>query len=64
MTTTLQSLLMTHPNAGIIISGDRNNIDISTLLSIDPSLRQTVQRPTRGDKILDVIVTNLARYFD
>ena len=64
LTTTLQSLLNVHPNAGIIISGERNNIDITTLISIDPSLRQTVQSPTRGDKVLYVIVTNLARYFD
>ena len=64
MTVTLQSLLNTYPNAGVIISGDRNSIDIPTLLSIDPSLRQTVNLPTRGFKILDVIVTNLARYFN
>ena len=64
LTVTLQSLLKTHPNAGVIISGDRNSIDISTLLSIDPSLRQTVRLATRGPNILDVIVTNLARYFN
>ena len=64
LTVTLQSLLNIHPDAGVIISGDRNSIDISTLLSIDPSLRQTVTKPTRGCKILDVIVTNLARYFN
>ena len=63
MTATLQSLLSIHPSAGVIISGDRNNIDISTLLSIDPSLRQTVRHGTRGEKILDVIITNLARYY-
>ena len=34
MTVTLQALLTTH---SIIISGDRNNIDIPVLLSIDPS---------------------------
>ena len=44
LTVTLQSLLKTHPNAGVIISGDRNSIEISTLLSIDPSLRQTAAR--------------------
>ena len=64
ITVTLQSLLNIHTNAGVIISGDRNSIEISALLSIDPSLRQTVLQPSRGDKILDVIVTNLARYFN
>ena len=64
LTVTLQSLLNTHPNAGVIISGDRNSIDISSLLSIDPSLRQTVRQATRGLNTLDVIVTNLSRYFN
>ena len=64
LTVTLQSLLTIHSNAGVIISGDRNSIEIPTLLSIDPSLRQTVLQSTRGTKTLDVIVTNLARYFN
>ena len=64
LTVTLQSLLHIHKNAGVIICGDRNSIDISSLLSIDPSLRQTVRQPTRGLNILDVICTNLARYFN
>ena len=63
LTITLQSLLQTHPGAGVILSGDRNSIKISTLLSIDPSLRQIVTQPTRGQNILDVIVTNLDRYY-
>ena len=64
LTVTLQSLLNLHPNAGVIISGDRNSIEISSLLSIDPSLRQTVRQATRGLNLIDVIVTNLARYFN
>ena len=64
ITTTLQSLLNIHNNPGIIISGDRNDIDISSLLSIDPSLRQLVRLPTRGLKILDVIVSNLASFLN
>ena len=64
ITTTIQSLLIIHNNPSAIISGDRNDIDIPTLLSIDPSLRQTVRHPTRGLKILDVIVSNLASFFN
>ena len=59
ITHTLQSLLATHPHSGVIISGDRNNIDIQALLQIDPSLRQTVKGLTRGLKTLDVILSNL-----
>ena len=64
LTVTLQSLLKDHSAAGIIISGDRNSIDIQTLLSIDPSLQQIVKVPTRGLKTLDVIITNMARYYN
>ena len=42
ITMTLQSLLANYPQAGVVISGDRNNIDIAALLQIDPSLKQTV----------------------
>ena len=63
LTVTLQYLLQTHPEAGVIISGDRNSVEISALLTVDPSLRQTVTQPTRGQQILDVFVTNLARYY-
>ena len=61
---TLQHLLSTHPNAGIVISGDRNSLDIPTLLNIDPSLRQMVKQPTKGFKILDVILSNLECFYD
>ena len=64
LTVTLQSLLNIHTDGGVIICGDRNSIEISALLSIDPSLRQTVRHGTRGPKILDIICTNLARYFN
>ena len=46
-----------------MLSGDRNSIEISDLLTIDSSLRQLVDKPTRKDKILDVILTNLAKYY-
>ena len=64
ITLTLQSLLKIHKNPGIIISGDRNSVPITALLSADPSLRQVVTQPTRGLNILDVICTNLWRYYD
>ena len=46
MTVTLQNLLNTHRDAGIFICGDRNQIDISSQLIIDPSLNQIVLQPT------------------
>ena len=64
ITLTLQSLLNQNPNAAVIISGDRNNIDIPTLLTIDPSLRQSVDQVTRGQKILDVILSNINCFYN
>ena len=64
ITNTLQALRVTHPQAGVIISGDRNSVDIGALLQVDRSLRQVVKKPTRGYKILDVILTNLYQYYD
>ena len=61
---TLQHLLTSYPNAGILISGDRNSLDISTLLNIDPCLRQLVKQPTRGLKVLDIILSNLGKFYD
>ena len=40
MTLTVQSLLNIYPKAGIIISGDRNDLKIDKLLSVDKSLKQ------------------------
>ena len=64
ITLTLQSLLKIHKDPGIIISGDWNSLDISFLLSADPSLRQIVKVPTRGSNILDIICTNISRFYD
>ena len=64
MTLTLQSLRSTFPNAGVIISGDRNDLNIQRLYCIDPSLRQIVQKETRGPNILTVVLTDLAAYYE
>ena len=64
ITLTLQKLMSTHPGAGIVISGDRNSLDIPTLLNIEPSLRQLVKKCTLGLKVLDVILSNLGKFYD
>ena len=61
---TLQSLRTIHPKAGVIISGDRNDLCIQKLLNIDASLKQTVLHPTRGTKILTVILTDLQDFYN
>ena len=64
MTLTLQQLRSTFPQAAVIISGDRNDLSMEKLKSIDPSLRQTVQKGTRGLNILTVVLTDLEVFFE
>ena len=59
MTLTLQSLRTTFPMAGVLISGDRNDLSLQRLKSIDPALRQTVRKGTRGPNILTVVLTDM-----
>ena len=64
MTLTLQHLRSTFPKAGVIISGDRNDLSVDRLKSIDPSLRQTVLKGTRGPNILTVVLTDLEPFYE
>ena len=64
MTLTLQSLRTTFPKAGVIISGDRNDLSIARLKSIDLALKQTVLQGTRGLNILTVILTDLYSFYE
>ena len=47
-----------HPDCGVVLLGDFNNLDISDLLR-HHNLSQIVDTPTREGNILDLIVTNL-----
>ena len=59
----MDSALFQFPNAAIMLVGDFNRIDYRFLCS-HFNLRQTVQDPTRGNAILDLIFTNLSRYYN
>ena len=64
MTLTVQYLLNIYPKAGILISGDRNDLRIDRLLSVDKSLKQLVQKPTRGGNILTVICSDMQVFYE
>ena len=64
MTFTLQSLRSTFPTAGVVISGDRNDLSVERLRTVDPSLRQIVRKGTRGPNILTVVLTDMEVYFE
>ena len=54
----LSSIESRFPNSGLLIVGDFNRLNTKRLQnSFD--LRQIVKFPTRGDKILDLVLTNL-----
>ena len=64
MTLTTQSLLNTFPNAGILISGDRNDLSIDKILSVEKTLKQLVKKGTRGPNILTIICSNLETFYE
>ena len=52
-----------HPDAAILISGDKNSLDEKKILALNPNFRQTVSKNTRGNKILTILITDLHSYF-
>ncbi|XP_072042942.1 uncharacterized protein [Amphiura filiformis] len=60
--TTLDTLKSQHPELGIVILGDFNRLNINPLCRAH-SLKQVVDKPTRNDAILDLIITNLQKYY-
>ena len=60
---TYHSLKIQHPEAAIIISGDKNNLDERKLLALNPDFRQIVTQNTRQNKTLTIIISDLHRYY-
>ena len=48
----------------MILAGDVNNLKIDRLLNMDPSLKSINKKVTRGETCLDVILTDLWRYYE
>ena len=61
LTTKLDVAFSMHPNAGIILAGDFNRCPVSTILR-HFTLKQIVKQPTRGNAILDLILTNMSNF--
>ena len=60
---TTHFLLSKYPNAGLVYGGDKNNLNISSLLTGIPRLRQIVTRNTYKLKVLDIILTNMSQLY-
>ena len=61
--TTIHILLTKYPHAGLIIGGDKNDLDIAPLIAGIPRVQQIVNSPTLNTKILDIILTNLHQLY-
>ena len=61
ISTSISILRTQYAGCGVIICGDRNDLEVQKLLSVDQALRQIVQFPTNKnlDKILDVICKDM-----
>ena len=52
-----------YPSAYFCLGGDINDLKVDLLLNISSKFKQIVKQPTRGDKILSVIVTDMWEYY-
>ncbi|PFX29204.1 RNA-directed DNA polymerase from mobile element jockey [Stylophora pistillata] len=59
---TLDSVKTSYPDCGVVLLGDFNTQDISDMLA-NHNLKQVVMRPTRGNSILDLILTDFSEYY-
>ena len=60
---TINNLKIIHPKANFIIAGDKNDLKEGEIVAICPSFKQIVLKPTRKDKILTIVVTDLQNLY-
>ena len=63
LSTTLTTIESQYPGCGILLAGDFNRLNVSRLLT-QFKMKQLVRSPTRGDRILDLVLTNLPQMYD
>ena len=63
LSTTLTTIESQYPGCGILLAGDFNRLNVSRLLT-QFKMKQLVRSPTRGDRILDLVLTNLHQMYD
>ena len=61
---TLQMLTTKYHNCGILVGGDKNKMEITSLMNNNLNLKQIVRLPTRKLEILDILLTNLFSYYN
>ena len=63
LTTTLTTIEGQFPGCGIFVCGDFNRLNLNRFFT-QFKLKQIVDKPTEGDKILDLVLTNLSHLYD
>ena len=64
ISSTLHMLCSKYPDCGIILGADKNNMDITPILNCGLKLHQIVDKNTRKQKILDVIIMNTSGFYN
>ena len=59
----IDSVKSAHPDCGVILLGDFNTLDVTNILT-NHTLKQLVREPTRGNSVLDLVISNLASYYN
>ena len=52
-----------YPDSAIILGADKNDMNISPILSCGLKLRQVVDKSTRKQRILDILIMNTSSYY-
>ena len=63
LTSSIHMLKSKYDNLKFIIGGDINSLDIKPILDSAPSMKQVVDKPTHGNRILDILITDLFQEF-
>ena len=64
LVSTVHMLITKYPGSGIIMGADKNTMDIRPLLNCGLKLRQVVDKNTRQNKILSIIVMNTFQFYN
>ena len=59
----IDSVKSAHPDCGVVLLGDFNTLDVTNILT-NHTLKQLVREPTRGNNVLDLVISNLACYYN
>ena len=59
----IDSVKSAHPDCGMVLLGDFNTLDVKNILT-NHTLKQLVREPTRGNSVLDLVISNLASYYN